>query len=779
MIVGELEKRDDLRRREPQIGEILDNEDKPEEQYLCLECKAFCYLSQVICQCTRHVACPDHAEQLCNCGSSSRTLRKRLSESQLIDIQRAVSERAAIPQTWRARFEKALNDTARPSAKSLRALVSEGEKITHPMPELVTLRNFVAQVNTWMVQANVVLNRKKAGARKRASRVRDDDGDITMDPTADDATSNGDHLVKRPSESTIHQLLGSADKLGFVAPEIVQLRQLVESVDDFRKQAQKLLATPEQEIDLKECRNLVFWGDSLNVETAELQQLESTVRRKDWYEALNNLDEDFLELSDVETYLEQADEYGVPRDHEFVKNLEDKLKKGQAWLHRAELVVAACTNPDNSTRNITLDELDALCKQDPDVPIRGELVIKIQDLRRKSQGVVQSCQAILKSGPGVEKKSMLQVRKLLKTADTKAPGVIIPELEQIERIVEQYREWMRRLGKLLGETCQTSAGVTSLLNHTKELLDPADDEYPVELNGVMGSENSSGVAVAVSRFNCVCRQPAKAKMLQCRRCLELYHTTCMDPSYIEAPNSRIIKCPFCRSKDPQGHKPRPRPSLLKFTPLLDERVWSFEYEFEEMEQIRELFDICLHVADMVLPKLLPTDGSMPTEDTRFLRHWLRKLRDLPVNIELRPQSGQPVSLYPAFLSRFRILRRERFGPFGPLPPTLVYPPPADIPVNVNAYSEARRRFQWPHFSFEVVQRTANDIPCICVKPPPDPINKVECLTCRQLYHSYCARVHPDTQTIRKCPCCAVNDGVAYEYAEVRCQWRGECLDWQL
>ena len=790
MIVRELEKRDQVRRTDVGIGEILDSTDKSEEQYMCFKCKAFCYLSQVICSCTRQVACLEHGPELCKCDSASRTLRKRFSESQLVDIQRAVSERASIPQTWRTRFESTLAESARPSVKALRALVAEGEKIAHPMPELSTLRGFVAQINSWMIRAGAMLNRKKASGRKRIRKARDSDDDYMMDVDEDPLGE----ISKRPAEEVIKQLLVTAEKMAFDTPEILQLRNLVQSIGVFRREASTLLNTLEQDLDMKACNAMFMTGEALNVDTPELHQLDLILRRKEWLDTMNSLDEEFLELTDVENYLEQAEDCEIPGDHEFVRYLKVKLTKGTAWRRRAEIVVAACSEPENNERNITLDELMALTNYDDDVPVNEKLASKLAELRRKTEGVIQSCKSVLNAS-SEEKKNMSHIRKLLKTADTKAPGVIIPELEMVEAIVTQQDDWFKRVGKLVGETRQPSLGIERLIEQTRQLLDPEDDYFPVETNGLMEQD---GTSVAVSRFNCVCRQPAKAKMYQCRKCLELYHLGCISSTYLEEPNTRIIKCPFCRTKDQTGQKPQPRPSLLKFMPLLDANAWKLGYEFEELGQIRDLVALCKHIGDLVLVRneTYPSRREIRTEDTRFLRHWLRKLRDLPINIEIETEPAN-VSLYPALLSRLKQVRRARAQ-------ALVKPadgaqrrlstntvnggqrrlssniPETEAPLKItkrptgkDALEVARRRHRWPWMFFQEPETLQKGAPaCICRGKNPhgqSNVDNKECAMCQDVFHHRCvSNVHDDavdraSSSDWVCPRCIVNLSIDWVY----------------
>ena len=176
MVETETAKRAQLRSANPLLHESIGEDDVPEDQYQCLHCKAFCYLAQITCSCTKAVACLDHFDSLCNCSSSKRTMRIRYSEAQLDEILESIATRAVQPETWRARLDEVLN-FARPPLKSLRGLLAEGEKIVFPMPELHDLRAMVDRANAWgreshgAVYAEEYRSTKKRSTSFRGSRV--------------------------------------------------------------------------------------------------------------------------------------------------------------------------------------------------------------------------------------------------------------------------------------------------------------------------------------------------------------------------------------------------------------------------------------------------------------------------------------------------------------------------------------------------------------------------------------------------------------------------------
>ena len=76
------------RARSLQMGEVLEETDRADDQYQCAICKVFCYLSQITCQCTNQtkVVCIDHVDQLCKCPPANHTLRKRFSDTEPQDL---------------------------------------------------------------------------------------------------------------------------------------------------------------------------------------------------------------------------------------------------------------------------------------------------------------------------------------------------------------------------------------------------------------------------------------------------------------------------------------------------------------------------------------------------------------------------------------------------------------------------------------------------------------------------------------------------------------------
>ena len=163
------------------MGESLIEADQIEEQYQCKVCNVFCYLSQVTCACNKSIVCVEHAGMLCSCAMKRRVLRTRFSDTQLLETQAGVAERAAIPGNWQAKFDKVLKESARPPLRALRALLAEGDRIGYSLPELRDIRmqiqaeelkRFNEQLGAIDVRVKTIETKRLDGERSMDDEVR-------------------------------------------------------------------------------------------------------------------------------------------------------------------------------------------------------------------------------------------------------------------------------------------------------------------------------------------------------------------------------------------------------------------------------------------------------------------------------------------------------------------------------------------------------------------------------------------------------------------------------
>lgn len=552
MIINEMASRDRLRAQlsteEVPLREIVEEVDRPEDEYQCSVCKAFSYLSQVICACTSSVACLEHATELCACPSSSLTLRNRFSKDSLLEIQDTIISRSAIPSLWTARFHRVLSDQpGRPCLKALRSLVADAERINHPLPDFESLKEFVERCNDLMAHAAVLLSKRKG--RKYVPKAKPKlNGDANME----------DSEEEKPFPRTVEAvetLIAQIGKLGFDAPEVASLEALVVQAREFKEEVAKVLPIPDEEQSLKDCENLLSVGSLLNLDSPELEQLEKTVQRLRWNRDLGQVEDSVLEVKQIDEYLRTAKESGVSDTHPFVIELEKKQVLGHAWRDEAKSALGG--------QSITIVTLDRLLERAEESPIDLEILLRVKNLRNKAvEWEKQAKEMLASTEPGFERKPIpiADVRKYVKKIEAKGGCLaVIPELEILRKEVAHHDSWNAGLHKLLPSSKNKLKDLEEILNNVRFRTYPDDDVPSVEIKapptipgasaddsqsdagGEGGESSEATLAGPLQPFSCVCRQPEEHPMLKCKTCAATYHGECVE---VSARSVKVFKVSF-------------------------------------------------------------------------------------------------------------------------------------------------------------------------------------------------------------------------------------------
>lgn len=653
-----------------------------------------------------------------------------------------------------------LNESPRPSAKALKSALSEAEKITHHIPELASLRPFVAAVNAWIARANKLLTRKKS-IKKRGRRSNEEVDDMDEDDS------------EKGSARIVQDLIKSADALGFEAPETLQVRQLASTIMEFENRAKATLETPERDLNLQDVEGILLIGEALPVELPEVVRLRTLVNRLKWMAEMNELDEAFLELKDVIHYVDRAGSCEVSPEHEFVRNLLMKLENGKDWLAKAERLIARneAYNPDSLDRpTIQMQELDELLRQDVDRPVVGEIMGKLGLIK----GRVQSAQATLRSITSLaghpKRGTMVGVQRAFASAKAKTGAVDLTDMEEWKECVAalgQYQKWLDALKQAFGFPMDTSnTDVQDALYRVYEFvlqyLDPEDDIYTQpELQ-----MSSSGKMVYRARMTCICRQKVEPKMVQCRQCSEIYHPECLSLGPSDSSSDRKIKCMYCKAKDFLTLRdPKvARPSISNFIPLIDEREWNFRFPVDEQDTVKSIIETAVRVSKIALPLALSDPDPEQADEELVVQYWIRKLQGVPFEIEVqRRDADHVVQLYPALINKLKLLRKK------------VKPPTADQQT-MESLVNVRFRNGWPTLIFRRWLPGDRKLRCLCAEKPKDAFVHVACSRCDQLFHASC--VSAPVEALGRdgkpwaCPFCTINDGMEYPHAEVRSQLLG-------
>jgi histone demethylase JARID1 len=581
MVADETARRDQLRAKVPLMNEELVEEDLSEEQYQCCTCKGFCYLSQVICSCTKLVACVEHADTLCACPPARRALRKRYSEAQLEEILEIVSNRASLPENWRARFDNLL-EVPRPPLKSMRALLNDGEKIAHPMPEIHDLRAVVNRANDWVERVTTLLTRKGAGRKKRKQTGHDEDG--------------GDR-----NPDTLQALLREAERLAFDSPEILTLRQMLLSIESFKSEAASIMGAADSDLDLEKCRTTLILGNSLNIEMPELATIQTTVNRLEWFIKLDEeVDDRTLQYEEVVSLLEEADECDVPVDHPSVVELRKREAAGREWKDAVEDLLRS--------DSIEIPQITELIEGKELIPTSIATMRELEALRR--QALTWQSTASAQFGGHGSSFAAARLVKAVRTAKGPLSKINVPELAELQAELDFHDRWRQELAAALHvETKEVTKIVNNLLAVFEQHFHP-EDNLP-----------TPGIV-------CFCRTPPGPTMVQCSICLGDYHPKCVG---VASKNlDKLFTCAMCSQGSPDD-----RPSLDSVSHFSTTDRQRFRIVPAEVDILTKVTDIAIENAQHLVGIVDPLRSAVVCRDFELLAHWHRKLFNLPVTFDAR------------------------------------------------------------------------------------------------------------------------------------------------
>jgi [histone H3]-trimethyl-L-lysine4 demethylase len=751
------------------LAEVLELEDRPEEQYQCAVCKAFCYLSQITCPCTTKVVCVEHFDLLCERPRSHLSLRKRFSDDELVDLLAKVSERAHIPNAWLSKYNKSLMEV-RPSLRSLRALLAEGDRINFPLKGLSHLRRYVARANEWVDAANSFTVRKQS--RKRVKRGR---GRPSLASQAEQVL---DEVAEKPDRTLeeLYALLEEVETFGFECPEIDLLRGLARSAEKMKNKAGELLAAATSNKDrdefISQCKSLLIDGSSLNVQIDELSEVEKIVDREQLISDLEEKLESTLTLSDAKQLLERCRTCYLDSTNEHFRTLEGKVNSGEDWESRAKAILA--------TQVKTIGELEEFSNVQPDVPVDPTLLDRLSSARAKAKDFEKQANAwirpesptlpraqdVLRLVSRAEKDYSIDaidrlkdlatialdiesraehalklryrfdsdeekgedtfavMQKWLRYANDNLNIFSIPAIRKLGDQLDAHNKWLRSL-PWWNEEQQRSEGV-DVLRDVLASTNQQDDNPPNDMY-----------------MTCICDRPVyppppgqSSDAVQCDHCFARFHGVC-------ARNGG--SCPFCDHHHWNGEISKKRhwhfcflPRHLETAPEISRH---YSQEYKNLQVIVHRVDRLVSVIGQFLTLTSQTPNQHP-DYIVHVRHYMRKLYRMQFPISPNPDVSFGLDL--AGLHRILAAR----------PPT------------VRPKKKRRSRFT---FGQDIDNDWADGTRCICRGRTPYLLHyrAVSCENCLSRYHATCVFYPQQEARPFLCPLCCLRKAKSYAYAEIR------------
>ncbi|KAJ5906681.1 uncharacterized protein N7473_003597 [Penicillium subrubescens] len=614
-----------------QLKFVVEEEDLPEDDYLCQHCKAYTYLTQFRCHKSGKTLCLMHAEVYDCCGEPpsqkllgpGHTLRYRMSDDQLKLTVQKVQERARIPEIWGEKLDKTLEDEPKPQLKALHNLLSEGEKIPYHLPGLQDLAAFVQRCDKWVEEANNYITRKQQNRRKNEKAWRKPGSKAAQ-------LDDRDQAVRKVEN--IYALLAEADKLSFDCPQMAALEEKTREIEKFRQDLNLALRNPHTR-SAQEIEELVEAGRNFNVEIPEVEHLEKIHQQMKWTEEAARKREKYLTLQDCQDLIASGEQLGLKDTNEHLLHFKEMSRHGEAWEAKAKELMAV--------EAVHYQQLEALSAQASRFPVSPDTLAAVDAILTKQREAQKRIQTLYEKSKDPELKNRPKykdVRELtesLEQLNSRPIGAIDLEREQ-----KRHEDWMRKGKKLFGKANAPLHILKSHMEYVEKRNSycfDLEDSYrpPVEPSsrdntpdGLLETPapNVWGPKSRKRDVFCICRHSEAGMMIECEVCHEWYHGKCLKIARGKVKEFDKYTCPICdwRQKIPRDAA---RPKLED---LLDWQAEMASLPFQPDEE--EVLDRIINQATAFRDFLhsFTNAACTTTEEVPTLIFYLRKIEGAEV-----------------------------------------------------------------------------------------------------------------------------------------------------
>ncbi|CAL3973143.1 unnamed protein product [Diplocarpon coronariae] len=605
------------------LGFTIDEDDVSEDDMMCTHCKSYAYLSRFRCHTSGKVTCILHAGsyECCDMPEESRfagnnhTLHYRRTQEAMDAIYQKVADKAQLPEMWEAKVDKALEEGAKPSLKTMRALVNEGEKIPYELERLPGLRAYVDRCIEWVDEATNYIVRKQQNRRKNEKAWRKGSKAAEMEER-DREYRKVENIIK---------LLDQAMKLGFECSEITQLTERAAAIKKFRKDAQE--ATKNVILrKTQEFEDLLELGRSFNVDMPEVEELDKIVQQMKWNDRARANRGVPLSLKEVQDMIGEGERLEIPEYNDYLNHYKEQRGAGLAWETKAKELINA--------ELVHYPQLEALSAQAQAaaLPVSAETLAAVDQIlnkQREAHRQIVSLYERSRNGDFSKRPRYAEVRETMEhlaELNSKPNGTLDLEKEQ-----KRHEDWMRKGKKLFGKA---NAPLHILKSHMEYVLERNIDCFDINADKPrMPAEPASREPSPVDgklhswedpRFRevfCICRRIEAGMMIECELCHEWYHGKCLKIARGKVKDDEKYTCPICdwRVRIPRDAA---RPKLEDLQAWQDE-IPGLPFQPDEEEVLTKIIDNAQEFRSHVAPFCNPVMATADECETQ--RFYLRKI----------------------------------------------------------------------------------------------------------------------------------------------------------
>lgn len=504
------------------IGFTIDEEDVPEEEYQCTFCKAFTYLSRFKCNTSGKVMCLNHAgsHDCCEMPPEQRllgnnhTLHYRRTAEAIESAFQKAADKASLPDLWEEKVEKALEESATPSLKTMKSLVNEGERIPYELKSLPSLKSFVDRCVEWVDEATNYIVRKQQNRRKNEKAWRKGSKAAEMEER--------DRELRKVEN--VKKLLAEADKIGFDCPEITQLRERAEAIDNFQKEARVAMSNVVLR-KTQDFEDLLETGRGFNVDMVEIDKLDTLVQQMKWNDRARDNRGQFLSLKDVSDLIDEGIKLEIPSYNDYLTHYKEQKDAGTAWETKAKELINAELVHYPQLEALSAQAQAAALPVSPDTLAAVDLILNKQ---REAHRQIVSLYERSQDPDFTKRPKYTEVRETMENLselNSKPNGTLELEKEQ-----KRHEDWMRKGKKLFGKA---NAPLHILKSHMEYVLERNTDCFDINFDkprlpaepqsrepSPEDEKNHSWEDPKFREVFCICRRIEAGMMIECELCHE-------------------------------------------------------------------------------------------------------------------------------------------------------------------------------------------------------------------------------------------------------------------
>ncbi|CDK27781.1 unnamed protein product [Kuraishia capsulata CBS 1993] len=581
------------------------------------------------------------------------------SDNSLLELKRTLQQSATAGENWLERLREMYEASERVQLKTLKQLYVDGK---HLLPfqyddpavgkEIAegfeSVKRVLHECEQWVEQAQKFISIKHQ-SRTRGRRGHTSDVQDKMEV---------DLVPESLNVSALQELLEFIPKIPVTCPEIDQLLELGNEVEQFEISARSMLDSPTAS-SKQELENMITLGQSLALPLESLSFLRRLMRRIVWSENMDNLENNIPDPAHLQALIVEGMEVASESDRERIQKcqeLHDKVVHANnviySWLSIPMLEIAPLMDLEREYRDFPYSP-ELKFRLTDVISIYNSVKSKSEDYARRTELVNEAKRELLdivstaNATTSVPSYSFLQVNadKMKEIAEMSPSPFEVHEVMQqaatFANVVTNFNviPSFKFLEDLASKFMSTS--LSSVGNLKRELESAA-----IQSNKILQAEADIFIphSSTNNKYFCFCREMESGYMIECEVCREWYHFKCVGISKPRGKKELVFVCPICDSKRLKRSTSNHSRDLNK-RPKLDPLAALIKTGFQTMTYFPPEFNLVLDMVvkatafknevqaafpDMSFEKRIIKKEML---DLNKIRFYIRKLEGLGILLE--------------------------------------------------------------------------------------------------------------------------------------------------